>query len=395
MSENFEKTFMSKQYRDHREEVLMEREMGMLQATQPYVEREIRIEKLETAIEELRREYYQKLHKLERELMELKHGEVNEKKKFVRKCPNGSCHGFLSTALKCELCECWACGDCREVKGFTSEEKERHECNKEILESVKLLDKDSKPCPKCAALIFKIEGCDQMYCVECHTAFSWRTLKIESGVIHNPHYFEYQRRLNNGAVPRNPLDVQCGRELDNHFVNRLMEKFEAPLPKGWKKQVRVSVGYFGNEVRQVVYVSPKGEVHTVNPGKINEIVEICRMVIHTRHVDVPRFRVADRLTNNLQLRVDYMRNKLDKDGLKKLLQKREKDNLKRGELSEIMGMYVSVMTDIMYRVLELGGEYDYKREMNELRKYTNSLLESVSKTYNCKKYEIDAKFSFN
>lgn len=395
MSENFEKTFMSKKYREHREGVLMEREMGMLQATQPYVEREIRIEKLEMALDDLKREYYKNLSKLQRELMDLKHGEVNEKKKFVRKCPNGNCHGFLSSALKCELCECWACGDCREVKGFTSEEKESHECNKEILESVKLLDKDSKPCPKCAVLIFKIEGCDQMYCVECHTAFSWRTLKIESGVIHNPHYFEYQRRLNNGIVPRNPLDVQCGRELDNHFVNRLMEKFEAPLPTGWKKQTRVTVGYLGNEVRQVVYVGPKGEVNTGHPGKVDEIVEICRKIIHVRHVDVPRFRVGDRLTDNLQLRVDYMRNKLDKECLKKLLQKREKENLKRGELSEITGMYVSVMTDIMYRVLVSESTEECKKEMNELRMYTNSLLENVSKTYNCKKYEINSKYDFN
>jgi hypothetical protein len=215
MVENFEKTFMTRQYKEHREEVLIEREIGMLQATQPHVEREIRMEKIHKEICELRDEYFRNLNKLENELMDLVNGEVSERKKFVRKCPNGECHGFLSSALKCELCDCWACGDCREVKGFTAEDKDSHECNKDILESVKVLDKDSKGCPNCSALIFKIEGCDQMYCVECHTAFSWRTLKIEKGVIHNPHFFEYQRRMNNGTAPRNPLDVQCGRELDN------------------------------------------------------------------------------------------------------------------------------------------------------------------------------------
>lgn len=58
-------------------------------------------------------------------------------------------------------------------------------------------------------------------------------------------------------------------------------------------------------------------------------------------------------------------------------------------------MYVSVMTDIMYRVLEVEDVVNIKREMNELRMYTNTLLEKVSKTYNCKKYEINPKFEFN
>jgi len=36
-----------------------------------------------------------------------------------------------------------------------------------------------------------------MYCVECHPEFSWNTLKIDSAVIHNPHYFEYQFMMYN------------------------------------------------------------------------------------------------------------------------------------------------------------------------------------------------------
>ena len=48
--DNLGKSFMSKEYKDYREELLVEREMGMLQATQPYVEREIRMEKLEEEI---------------------------------------------------------------------------------------------------------------------------------------------------------------------------------------------------------------------------------------------------------------------------------------------------------------------------------------------------------
>ena len=53
-------------------------------------------------------------------------------------------------------------------------------------------------------------------------------------------------------------------------------------------------------------------------------------------------------------------------------------------------MFVSVMTDIFYRMVE--NKQNLKNEMNALRNYTNESLESVSKSYNCKKYFINDKF---
>jgi Hom_end-associated Hint/LAGLIDADG-like domain len=158
MADNFEKTFMSKGYRDYREQILIERELGMLQASQPYVEREIKLEKLKVTMQKYRNKYETDIRNLQDEYQAVS-GNTVERKKFVRKCPNGDCHGFLSSALKCELCENFACGDCREVTGKTTEEREEHTCNPQIVESVKFLEKDSKPCPKCASMTFKIIGC--------------------------------------------------------------------------------------------------------------------------------------------------------------------------------------------------------------------------------------------
>jgi hypothetical protein len=53
-------------------------------------------------------------------------------------------------------------------------------------------------------------NCDQMYCTECHTAFSWNTGHVVNGVIHNPHYYEFLRKQGNGVAPRNAGDVPCG-----------------------------------------------------------------------------------------------------------------------------------------------------------------------------------------
>jgi len=390
MSEKLDKNFITKEYKKHRENILYEREMALFQGTQPYVERQIQIEKLEKEIEKLNDEYLIKLDDLGERLKELKQNKTIEKRKFIRKCPNNECQGFLSTALKCELCECFACGDCREIKGFTSEEKNAHECKKEILESIKILEKDSKPCPKCASLIFKINGCDQIYCVECHTAFSWKTLKIETGVIHNPHYFEYQMKQNNGFIPRNPLDIQCGRELDIHFINKLIKKLEPELPKGWTKEYK-EVRYFHTLIRENIYRDPNGKMYRDSPCKPDKLIEICRNVIHIREVEQNRFRQTNRLENNLGLRIDYMRKKITKDKFKEKIQRAEKETIKRSEIYNILGMYTSVMTDLFYRLIE-NDDLSVKKEMEELRKHTNECLKTVSKIYNCKCYEINMNY---
>jgi hypothetical protein len=373
MSKNFEKTFMTRQYKEHREEILIDRELGMLQATQPYVEREIRMEKLQEEIRQCRYDFCRKLSKLETELVDLANSNVTDRKKFVRKCPNGACHGFLSSALKCELCDCWACSDCREVKGFTMEDKERHECDKNILESVKMLDKDSKPCPNCASLTFRAIGCNSMWCVECHASWNWVSGKIETGTIHNPEYFDWLKKQN-GEIPRNPLDIICGREIDNNLIIQLSVIF----PKARER------------------ADAPVEFPVTNKISQNEnFIEIARNIIHIRHVEIPRFQAPDRLQDNLQMRISYMRNKIEKEEFKRKIQKKEKENEKKREISDILGMYMNCMTDIYYRLTaDPISKEKIKIEMECLRMHVNESLDRVSMMYNCKKYEINKGYIF-
>ena len=79
------------------------------------------------------------------------------KRKFVQKCQKEGCRGFLSSQWKCGICEEWTCKDCLEVIG--PDKNVNHICKKENLESAKLIKKETRPCPKCATPIFKINGC--------------------------------------------------------------------------------------------------------------------------------------------------------------------------------------------------------------------------------------------
>ena len=133
-----------------------------------------------------------------------------EKKEFIMKCVKDGCRGFLSQSYKCELCSTYVCKDCMIPKKEKNDVA--HTCNKEDIETVSLIRKETRPCPKCGIRISKIDGCDQMWCTSdgCGTAFSWNSGKIISGIIHNPHYYEWLRRNGNGEIPRNPGDNPCG-----------------------------------------------------------------------------------------------------------------------------------------------------------------------------------------
>jgi hypothetical protein len=151
--------------------------------------------------------------------------EVDAKKKFVMACPGAGCRGFLSTAYKCALCSKSTCADCLAVLDVPRAE---HACVESDRLSAELIKKDTRPCPTCGERIFKVSGCDQMYCTNagsgtvCGTAFSWKTGAIERGQIHNPHFYELQRQT--GGLMRNPGDVQCGGMPDLRPIIRVLDK---------------------------------------------------------------------------------------------------------------------------------------------------------------------------
>ena len=130
---------------------------------------------------------------------------VKEEKAFIMKCQLSSCNGFVSKSYKCELCDNTTCSKCFEIV------EENHECKPENIETADYIKSNSKPCPKCATRISKIDGCSQMWCTNCKTPFDWNTgYELKNVNIHNPHYFQHLQNNNGGIMPRNPQDILCG-----------------------------------------------------------------------------------------------------------------------------------------------------------------------------------------
>ncbi len=246
---NLTQTFRKGPLKLHRRRVLMDRERGRLPAMQVFVEAQTRITRNSERIAILKKERKQlKLQRneiqvqyaaegvdalsqrlqpiqkqlvdkkamiraLERELWTARQVMTGQEKpaarQFIMKCPAEECRGFLSSAWKCGTCEKFFCSDCHAQKAEMRDEG--HVCNEEAKATASMIRQETKPCPKCGIRISKIDGCDQMWCTECHTTFSWNSGQILlNTVVHNPHYYEYLRKTNNGVVPREAGDVPCG-----------------------------------------------------------------------------------------------------------------------------------------------------------------------------------------
>lgn len=349
------KHFRNKDLKIHRENILFEREKCFLPDAQVIVAR--RKEKTRL-IEENKikiREFMLKVDRLEREnahiLLEgdlVPGGELSERRKFIRKCPVSECRGFLSTQWKCELCENRICHECNEVK------EDPHVCEAGAVETMKLLKKDTKACPNCGTMIFKISGCAQMWCPDCHTAFNWNTMQIEKGIIHNPHFYEFQRL--GGNAPRNAGDIPCGGMPD---ISELYTKCKIKY----------------QETIRYRYVAP------MIPLESKIFFDFHRIISHINQMEIHGYRVP--CENNTEMRIKYLTNSLTEDEYKFTLQKNEKAREKRRDILNILTMFTQTGADILRQfvngeLLENGTDI-----IHNLRDYTNETLCTISKRYSC------------
>lgn len=367
----FTKSFVNDKWKKNREKVLLDKEIALLPATQIIVEQQIQNEKDMAEIKEIDNilaDLYKRRVQIQNKIRNNSNSEVI-RKVFIRACPEENCRGFLSSQWKCGLCEKYTCPECHIVKGLTRDCQ--HICNPNELATAKLLEKDTKCCPKCATGIFKIDGCDQMWCTQCQTAFSWRTGLIETK-IHNPHFYEWQKQ-NLGSVPRNPGDIICGN-------NELTHRTSHEINKLLYKKVGITSTPLRNEAELVYSTTSR----------------IIRKILHLSQTQMVHYQV-DNVENNLKLRIKYLRNKISKDEFKILLQRDNKKHEKKKEIYEILQLFVNTVTEIINRVkIDIQESKDNTfinafntiNEVERIQEYVNECLLEISTTYNSKPKKI-------
>lgn len=308
--------------------------------------------------------------------------------KFTVQCPLNSCKGLLNERFVCSVCNERVCRRCHVPRGkykaqvqikqdaidkgkgkgkgkepakeegdeVEDEEDDdqatggQHVCDPDTLATIKHLRMSSKGCPGCGARISKIDGCDQMWCIGCHTAFSWKTGEKVSAraQVHNPHFYEWKR--NNGGLAAGAVDAN-GCPVAHNFQEAAVARV--------KLITRV------NTVKWILF-------------------DIAQEIVHLQQVEMqPTYE--ENLTDPMRpMRIQYMKGALSERDWKINLQRFEKKRCKRVELQQVYQMYTASMIDIYRKIAEainLSELETYNNEMRAMCHLTSTCFRNISQRY--------------
>jgi hypothetical protein len=391
--------FVNKDLKIHQQNVLFEREMGLLIETMPYVELTKTIEEnnkvrrslehemaiLNNKLAELRVQAYriddfngriiQTINSeegingrnailpgqsYEQILAPVVKKEIKEVKKFVRHCPSEGCRGFLNTNWTCAICEIKTCKECNEPL------KENHICDPLALENMKFINKDSKPCPECGEFIFRIEGCYMMWCTACNTPWDWKTgEKINSTEnIHNPHYFDFLRK---NAINQNNLNIPQQQQRGCLEPPRAYEMVNLYQRIGLENDLRKFLDNIFLSKSHIAGV----EIHLRTPST-----------------------AARPIVKNRNLRIKYLLKEITDEDFKIEIRQHDQKIKRNQEFSNVYQMFVNVCNDTFMNIWTTFNNNpshsqtrDYIRQQKiifeNLINYFNEHMEKLGKMYKC------------
>lgn len=344
------KKFIDNQLKKHRENVLFDREKALMPMTQVKAQSINKRKVLSAKISDLDKEARAlslKLNDIEskKRVMNLmlreSFTEIRIQKKVICICPNDNCRGFVNSSWKCGMCHSKVCKHCCEI--YTN--KHSHICDENSKKTMTLLLKDSKSCPTCGVIIHKIEGCDQMFCVECKTGFSWRTGNVEKGILHNPHYYEFLKQNPNG-ISRTFGDFECG---------------------GLPNVSSYDISKFSSVRR--------------------EFIVALRRTIDLEQYHMPKYRVSP-IVNNEKLRIKYLLNEISETDFKQTLQREEKKRDKNRQIYDVLQMVHSVNAEYLRQIFTKDIVIDdsnldtIRQFLINIQDYANKALVKISTNFN-------------
>lgn len=370
ISDNMSNTFLNKDLKKHREEVLFDREKARFPETAKKVVEIKDIDKKLKIITEPIRNLSKQIKALEKQIEDLKLQRYNKAlspdyqsrwnlihrkelliagkikssvKEPPRMCMIEECKGYISKG-KCDTCDTYFCSTCYQVK--QSLKDKTHTCKESDIETVKLLKANTKPCPKCGEGIFRVQGCNQMWCTSCDTPFDWKTGKvIVRGFFHNPHYFEWRKRTGGNAFLDQGRNREGGCQGDRmpsiNKIQNILTKHKMPF----KERERISC--------------------------LIQLVQEQRDYAR----DIPQ-------PNNNELRIKHLSGDITEKAFKRTIQQREKKYQKEQELALIWRMFCSSVIDILNNLVIKNGHFYYLIEnIDNLIEYTNDSFKKLGNTF--------------
>ena len=292
--------------------------------------------------------------------------QINEKSffKVVIKCIKPNCAGYvMSNNYCCGICNTNICKYCHSFLN------ENHICNIQDVQSIDLINTDTKSCPNCYTRIHKYEGCDQAYCTQCKTAFSYSTGKIEKGRIHNPHYYEEIQKIK----MNNQINVACddqptfiifnSKDQDKYSIHRIKEY----------------------NILHRVYVHTIGILENkYNYNIMDDIIDN-----DMKHIDFYR---------NIWNRIYYMLEKIDEKEFINIIYTNHKKTNFNNDIYDIISEYINIYKNILIN-MKFFIEIDFKNNRQDNKDILDNLhcllKNDVIEHYKNKINNICDFYSFN
>jgi hypothetical protein len=239
-------------------------------------------------------------------------------------------------------------------------------------------------------MINKSDGCDQMWCTasECGTAFSWISGKIISGVIHNPHYYEWLRRSNNGEAPRNPGEILCGGLPQYHTA------FSVPF-------------------RTLGLTATAANPRPPYTQQVILIAHIHACLTDLEYVRMPHYNTPRDGDMLKELHVDFLLNEINEDKWSQSIYLKENNFEKKQMIGQVIQTFYNAGADMMRNLAALIADMQRKKvidpkyvvndvemieptkiilQFNELRKYINESFEKLGETASCAVPQFDSSW---
>ena len=272
---------------------------------------------------------------------------------LICNCPYKDCKGIIYN-YKCNICKTKICEKCYQILD------DNHKCNLSEIKSIKTLKRTTKPCPKCATFIQKIDGCNQMWCTNCNNAFDWITGQIDHGPVHNPHYFEWCKTIGDEVHMRD-------------FGNRTYEG----VP---------NVRYFTTHVALVL--------KRIDDESYNYCILFYRLLLHVNNILFIDETLVDIVKNNLDLRLKWFFGEIDEKTWGNRLFLRKKNGQIKSASNDVFKMFSVASTNITHQILSCNERIGMKLLLIKLEKlveYTNECFSRLNSVLNLKMPYIEIK----
>lgn len=283
-------------------------------------------------------------------------------------CPVDGCRGIVMLpSHACGLCNATLCPHCHSVCGTdsTASTASTHVCDPKHIQTVAEILQNTRACPKCATRIHRIDGCDQMWCTRCHTAFHWQNgMVLKNTMVHNPHFVQYQREqreARSAAEVYNNCDGLPEIQIvNNHLSTYANNQWSSEYP------FRSVIRDVHRQCRDAQDLADRAAYGGGNN--------------HNHNRRDPFFR-------NIDLRLRFLQNKMSSAEFETQLLRRHNQECVLHTCRSVWVLFVSVCTDVFHRFLHdntldtADSRAGYITEFSEIIRLINDRIRVVNTAY--------------